>query len=280
MKIFVYGGTGKVSGEVISNLTKKGVEVVATSRHPDKSKKVPGVHWVRAEVGTTEGLNELAKVDRAFFISPPGYADQYSVLHPWLEKAKEVGLKKVVLMTAMGVGQAPDEAPFRKLELELIASGLKYDIVRPNWFMQNFHTFWIEGIKKDGKIYFPGGDAPVSFIDTSDIASVASTLLFDDLSGREADLTGPRALTHQEVAAIISKASGRHIEYADVTPEQFRSGLLAAGLPADYVDFLVLIAGALKAGYSAPVFNTVKEITGQAPASFEDYAKRNAHHWK
>lgn len=48
----------------------------------------------------------------------------------------------------MGVEHAPPEAPFRKLELELENSGLKYNIIRPNWFMQNFQTYWIGGILK------------------------------------------------------------------------------------------------------------------------------------
>src|SRR6185295_5909585 len=103
------------------------------------------------------GLDVLDKVDAAFFISPPGFTNQYDLLNPWLEKAKAKKLKKFVLMTAMGVEFAPPEAPFRKLEIAVENSGLNWNIVRPNWFMQNFQTFWISGILKDKKIYFPGG---------------------------------------------------------------------------------------------------------------------------
>lgn len=281
MKIFVYGGTGLVSGFVVDRLLALGHEVYAGTRKPESGKKAPNLYWVFADaLEPNKGLDILDKVDRAFFLSPPGYTDQYAILNPWLEKAKSKKLDKFVLMSAIGVDQAPPEAPFRKLEIALENSGLPFMILRPNWFMQNFHTFWVTGIKNDGKIYFPGGNAKASFIDARDIAaSAVAALLNDSWNGKGITLTGKEALTHEEVAKKISQATGLSIGYVDIDPKDFQKGLVGAGLSEDYANFMVYIAGALKEGYVSPVLSTVQELTGKEPISFSQYAEDHKKSW-
>lgn len=282
MKIFVYGATGMVGQNVVNQLLAAGHEVFAGSRKPEAGKASKGLTWVMADAGNPQaGVEILDKVERAFFIAPPGFTDQYAILSPWLNRAKEKKLQKVVLMTAMGVEHAPAEAPFRKVELMLEGSGLNYNIVRPNWFMQNFQTFWIGGIKSDGKIYFPGGNAKASFIDARDISSSVVSLLTEDKFNNQAfALTGPAAVTHDEVAAALSGVSGKSITYVNVTPEDFKKGLLSGGVPNDYADFLVFIAGNLREGHASPVTATVKQITGKEPIAFQQYASDNQAAWK
>ncbi|TGL85515.1 NAD-dependent epimerase/dehydratase family protein [Leptospira congkakensis] len=282
MKVFVYGGSGLVGGHLVTELLKAGHEVFAGSRKPESQKSSTNLHWVFADSSElNKGLEVLEKVDAAYFLSPPGQTNQYEILSPWIEKAKQVGLKKLVLMTAMGVEHAPPEAPFRKTEILLEGAGIPWNIIRPNWFMQNFHTFWISGIKQDGKIYFPGGSAKTSFIDAKDIASVASVLLTTTKNENQAfTLTGPESIDHNEVANHLTKVSGKTIGYVDVNPKVFESSLVSAGLPKDYAAFLVMIAGALKDGFASPIVDTVKTLTGKDPISFGQYAKENADAWK
>ncbi len=280
MKVFIYGATGMVGHYLTEELTSAGHEVYAGCRKPESGPKRAGVTWVAADaVKPSLGVEILEKVDAAFFLSPPGFTDQFTILNPWLEKAKAVHLKKFVLMTAMGVEHAPPEAPFRKLELAVEASGLNWNILRPNWFMQNFHTFWVGGIRKDKKIYFPGGQAKASFIDARDIARTAKALLLGSGPSRAVNLTGPEAISHDEAAAKISSATGISIGYVDISPDDFKKGLLSAGLPEDYASFMVYIAGALKDGHASPVLSTVKEITGRDPITFDEYTKAHKDAW-
>lgn len=282
MKVFVYGGSGLVGGHLIKELQKNGHEVWAGSRKPESQKKESNLTWVYADSKETKkGLEILEAVDAAYFLSPPGETNQYEILSPWIEKAKQVGLKKLVLMTAMGVDHAPPEAPFRKTEILLEGAGIPWNIIRPNWFMQNFNSFWIAGIKQDGKIYFPGGNATVSFIDARDIASVASVLLTtDDFVNQAITLTGKESLDHVQVAKYLSSVSGKKIEYVDVDPKVFESSLVSAGLSKDYAAFLVMIAGALKEGFASPIVDSVQKITGKEPISFQKYAEDHVSFWK
>lgn len=282
MKVFVYGASGTVGQNLVNELLESGHEVFAGTRDPKKKQNREQLHWIEADPSKpTLGLDVLDKVEALFLLSPPGLTNQYEILSPWIEKAKVNKIQKVVLMTAMGVEFAPEEAPFRKTEILLEKSGLQWNIIRPNWFSQNFNTFWISGILKDQKIYFPGGKAKASFIDARDISSVAKVLLTtNEYSNKAFNLTGKEAIDHDEAAQYISSATGKKIEYVDITPEDFYKALVGVGLSEDYSKFLVMIAGALKEGFAAPIHDSVKSITGKDPISFKAYAEDYKSHWQ
>jgi|NOAtaT_6_FD_contig_41_6763257_length_1755_multi_6_in_0_out_0_3 uncharacterized protein YbjT (DUF2867 family) len=274
--VLVVGASGTVGSEVVSQLKKLGYKVRSTTSKP----VVATDELVHVNLATGEGVNAAFEgVDRAFLLSPPGFADHHAILSPLIQESKRRGLKKVVLMTAMGAN-ADDSTPFRRVELELEKSGLSYNIIRPNWFFQNFNTFWIQGINEQNKILLPAGTAKVSFIDAYDISSVATKLLTsEEFSNKDFDLTGPEPVDHTQVAEGISKVSGRKIQYEEISPEDFKQGLMKFGIPEAYVNFLVLIFGFLREGYSARLTTSVKDITGQQPRSLSQYVNGYKSSW-
>jgi uncharacterized protein YbjT (DUF2867 family) len=265
----IVGGTGTVGSEVAGLLKQAGHSIRATTRKPPASPD-----QVRVDLSTGAGLDAaFAGVQRAFFLSPVGYPDQYPILSPLIRKAREAGLEKVVLMTANGV-EGNDASPMRRAELDLEKSGLAYGIIRPTWFMQNFNTFWSRDIREYGAIRLPAGDGKTGFIDARDIAAAAASLLTADRFINQAfTLTGPEALDHHQAARILSAASGKNIGYQDIAPAEFKRGLQAAGFPEAYADLLVFTMDLLKAGHSATVSDGVETILGRAPGSLEAYAR-------
>ncbi len=267
--ILVIGASGTVGSELSRLLLDAGHTVrKATSRTPTAPDQV------HLNLLTGEGRDTaFAGVDSAFFLAPTGHTRQDLLLNPLVDAARAQGVKKVVLMSAMGAN-ADEAAPLRVAERHLEASGLAFNIIRPNWFMQNFNTFWIQGILQQGQIFLPVANAKGSFIDARDIAATAAALLLSDrFNGQDFDLTGPEALDHHQVAALLSEATGKRIGYTDIPPEAMREGLLAAGLPADYAEFLLVILGYFKAGYSERTTNAVETITGRAPRTVATYAR-------
>tara|TARA_B100000749_G_scaffold280259_1_gene275686 strand:- start:46809 stop:47645 length:837 start_codon:yes stop_codon:yes gene_type:complete len=268
-KVLVIGASGTVGSSLVQELQNKDVEVVqATSRKPTSS------HQVQLNLVTGEGVKQAFEgIDKAYLLSPPGVADQYSVLSPLIQEAKRRGLKKVVLMTAMGADADP-ESPFRRAEVELEQSGLTYNIIRPNWFYQNFNTFWVQGIVEQNKILLPAGNVKVSFIDARDIAAVAATLLTtDEFDNQAFNLSGLDAVDHSEVAQAISNVVSREVTYEEIEPEVLKAGLLGAGLPEDYVDFMLLIFGFLREGYNAGLTDEVEKILGRKPRGLNQYTE-------
>ena len=133
----VVGASGTVGSALAQLLAEQGHSVQrATSKAAPSSGQV---HLNLSDPATIAPA--FAGVDKAFLLSPPGYTNQDQLLIPLIDQARKQGLSKVVLMTAMGANADPS-SPMRKAEVHLEQSGLAYNIIRPNWFMQNFNTFW------------------------------------------------------------------------------------------------------------------------------------------
>ncbi len=274
-RILVIGASGSVGTELVTLLKQKGRQVIRATHKKDLASD-----QVHLNLVTKEGLESaFVGIDKVFLLSPPGYTHQDKLLIPLIEEAKKQHLKKVVLMTAMGAN-ANEASPMRKVEVFLEKSGLAFNVIRPNWFMQNFNSYWIQGIRGEGKIFLPVAKAKGSFIDARDIAAVAAELLTTDQhSNKDFDLTGAESLDHDQVAVILSRVAGKTIVFQDIPSEAMLKNLLSAGLPQDYSEFLIMILGFFKEGYSERITPHVEVLTGRSPISFEQYAKDYRQHW-
>lgn len=280
-KVLVVGATGKVGSEIAKNLISQGYFVRGTTK--DKkllNLKEKNFEYVYLDLETMEGLKEAFQdTDRAFFLSPAGYLDQYKLLSPLIREAKNKNLEKVVLMSVMGVNLI-ESSPLRRAEVELENSGLNYNIIRPNWFMQNFNTFWIQGIIELNKILLPAGDAKVSFIDSRDISDVATKLLTSNIHNNKAfDLTGPESITHDTVANYISSITNKKVFYQNISSSEFKKDLLNAELSEHYADFLVTIMGFLREGFNSKVTDSVSNILGRSAISISKYVNDYKKYW-
>jgi uncharacterized protein YbjT (DUF2867 family) len=162
------------------------------------------------------------------------------------------------------------------VELALERSGTPFVIVRPNWFADNFQTFWKPGIDH-GVIAVPAGDGKTSFIDTRDIAeSAAAALTTDRFDGRAFNLTGPEALGYGEAAAILSRVTGKAIAYTPMDDDAFVGILTGAAVPEPYARFLASLFHPVREGWTAGVTGDVETLTGHAPRSLATYAQDNA----
>lgn len=274
-QILVVGGNGTVGSEIVKILKAKGHSAKVTT-----SKDAARADQVHLNLATRAGLEKAFNgIESAFLLSPPGHTNQDELLIPVIDQAKKAGVKKIVLMTAMGAN-ADENSPMRKAEVKLEKSGLKYNIIRPNWFMQNFNTYWIGNILAQGKIQLSTGDAKGSFIDARDIAAVAAELLISNRFDNQAfDLTGGKALDHKQVAAILSQTTGKKVVYENISSGQMLEGLIQAGLPRNYAEFMIVILDFFKQGYSERTTDSVEKITGRKPIAFEQYAQDYKSHW-
>lgn len=268
----VLGATGHVGRPLVRTLVAAGADVVAASRSGAPVEGAPGVRFDFAEAGSVAAA--LDGVDRVFVLAPTGTTDAVAILDPVVRAAAARGAK-IVFMSAFGAN-ASDEIPYRQVELAIERSGAPFVILRPNWFADNFHTFWRAGLDH-GVIAVPAGEGRSSFIDTRDIAeSAAAALLSSRFDGRAFDLTGPEALGYADAAAILSEVLGRPIAYRPVDDDGFVGILVGAGVPEGYARFLASIFHPVREGWTAVVTDSVAALTGHAPRTLATYARDNA----
>lgn len=143
--------------------------------------------------------------------------------------------------------------------------------------MQNFVNHLAGSIKAQGVFYQPAGDAKISHIDARDIARVAvKTLTTPGHEGKAYDLSGPQALSYTEAAEILSRVLGKKVTYVAVTDEAAKAGMLSGGIPEFYADCLVDLYQFYRKGGGDGVTTAVKDVTGRAPITFEQFVKEHA----
>ncbi len=266
-KILVIGSTGTIGTPLVKALLARGESVKAASRTGKAAEGAEGVRFDYTDASTY--TDAFDGVDRLFLILAGGRLDAIDALTPVVEEAARRNVK-IVFLSVFGV-DADDSIPYRQVELKIIASGAPYVILRPNWFADNFHTYWKPGIEH-GQIAVPAGEGKSSFIDVRDIAeSAASALTSTAFDNKAFNLTGPKAFSYGEAAAIISQVIGKPVGYSAVSDDVFIGILTGAGVPKDYAAFLASIFYPVREGWTSAVTGDVETLTGHAPRSLETY---------
>ncbi|MFI7546236.1 NAD(P)H-binding protein [Actinoplanes sp. NPDC049599] len=189
--------------------------------------------------------------------------------------AAERGAKRVVVLSAATVSHPVGDprfiAEFTAAEAAARRSGLEWTILRSTDYAANALA-WAPQLRRGGVVRgaYPG--AVTSTVDERDVAAVAVRALLDPAhAGRTYLLTGPQPLTQAEKVRELGRATGREPAFAEITPEQARQGMLAAGLPAEIPDRLL---GSL-ADYArapGPSSTTVAELLGRPARTFGEWA--------
>lgn len=120
----------------------------------------------------------------------------------------------------------------------------------------------------------PAGKGKTSFIDVRDIAEVAALSFLNDKHLNKAyDLTGSEAIDYFEVADIISKTIGRHIEYKPVSISQFRKHMRNEGIEDKFINVMIGIYSVARLGFAKKVTPETEQLVGHPPITFDQYAK-------
>jgi uncharacterized protein YbjT (DUF2867 family) len=157
-----------------------------------------------------------------------------------------------------------------KVEAHVQQLGIRHTILRPNLYLQALVGF--AATIAEGWFGAPIGDAAVSAIDTRDIAAAAAAALTEaEPTGRIYTLTGPRAVTHAEIAQALSEATGRAISFRDVPVDEFTAALTGV-LPPWQVEGLVEDYAHYARGEAAEVSTSVEDLTGRPAHTLTEFA--------
>ncbi|MBS1886167.1 MAG: NAD(P)H-binding protein [Actinobacteria bacterium] len=279
--VLVTGVRGKTGREVARQLAARpGIEIRGGSSAPG-SVDLEGAIGTRFDWDSPDTWAEaVAGVDAVYLARPEIEAAPLRVAELL---ARLPGDAKVVLLSEMGAEAAAPSSWVGGVERAVRDGGRPWTILRPCWFIQILadERFNLDEIRDHGLLTLPSAGATVSFVDTRDIAAVAvEALLSDRHDGRTYTLSGPRAVTLDEIAALLSAARDRPVRYVDVTVAEAREQLARYGVSPWLVAEVNDVYERVCDGGFAAVTDDVRAVTGRPPREPAAFIKENARIWK
>ena len=269
--ILVTGATGTVGTALVPALQARGATVRAMTRNPGRV--IPGFETVVADLRDPVAVTAALDGVDAVFLNSPSAPDAAALQIRFAELARDAGTNRLVLLSQYA---ARTDSPVRflrwhaEVEAHVRKLGLDHTVLRPNLYLQALLAF--AGTIARGWFAAPIGDAAVSAIDIRDIAETAAAVLTTSgHTGHTYTLTGPRAVTHAEIAAAIGTATGRSITFRDAPADRFAAAL--AGLPPWQRDGLVEDYAHYARGEAADVHTSVTDLTGHPARDITDFAR-------
>jgi uncharacterized protein YbjT (DUF2867 family) len=281
--ILVTGSTGNIGSATVRSLAAMPGVTVRAAVHARPAGQLPGnVETVEVDYDRPETVREAAAGADAVFIITPSVPGQTELAGRLLDALAAAGVPRLVRLSAIGAEWKTPPIFVREhtaTEAQVAASGIPATVLRPNSFMTNFVQF--HPPDPEGNIRLPWGDAGVSLIDPRDVGDVAAHVLTTDGHvGKAYTLTGPAAVTVDEIASAIAEATGRAIAYVPMSEEAMRQGLLGYGVPAPMVEGMLDLWATNRSGSTAFVADAVQELTGRPGRSFTQFARDHAGAWQ
>ncbi|MCZ4603644.1 NAD(P)H-binding protein [Streptomyces sp. Lzd4kr] len=270
----VTGATGTTGSRIAAQLTAAGHPVRAAGR---KAVPVAGAEPVRFDwydPGTHAAA--LDGVDRIYVVPPVGDPDPAAVVLPFLRRARAAGVRRAVLLSASSI---PEGGPaVGQVHRALPGIFDEWAVLRPSWFMQNFtgDHLHAKSIRTEGLIRTAAGTGRVGFVDADDIAAVAVHALIDDRApDTDLVLTGPEALSYDDIATVITEVTGRPVAHRPLSYEEMRDRL-AAQMPEEFAAMLAGMDRAIAEGAEDRITDSVRRLTGRPAGSFRALVERES----
>ena len=279
--ICVTGASGTLGSEVIRALesAKAPFRGAYFSNKKAEAARARGIEAVIINYDRPETLRAAFQGCDKLFLLGPNALNQSELELNAVEAAKAAGVRHIVKQSVMGAVEESYSLAkvHRPVEKAIESSGLAWTFLRPNSFMQNAVTFMGETIRAEAAFYSASGEARVSHVNVRDIAAVAAKVLTGaNYDGRAYTLSGPEALTYDELAGELSKALGRPISHIKLAPSDLKSGMLAAGMPEALADRMLDLERYFREDRASFITDDIKQVTGREPRRFAEYVRETA----
>lgn len=233
--IAVTGATGQLGRLVIAALkaqTSPG-EVVALARNPATAQG-PGVSARTADYSQPASLDAaLEGIHTLLLVSSSEIGQRKAQHRNVIEAARRAGVGRLVYTSLLHADRSPISLAAEHVDTEeaLKASGLAYTILRNGWYTENY-TSSVAGALAGGAFIGSAGDGRISAATRADFADAAAAVLTGSgHEGRTYELAGDTSFSLADLAAEISRQTGRALPYVNLPEAEYAATLAGFGLP-------------------------------------------------
>ncbi len=266
----VTGATGQFGRHAIAALLKRASpnEIVALARDPAKATDLAegGIAVRPFDYDAPDRLAaSLSGVTRLLFVSsdtPDRRVAQHKAV---IDAAAQAGVAIIAYTSIIHADANPISLAesHRETERLIAASGIAHAILRNSWYIEN-HLIGAEAAITHGVLLGSTGDGPISAATRADYAEAAAAVLTEAPGpNRVYELAGDEAFTLSDVAAALSDAAGRSVEYRNLPEAEYREALIGAGVPADFAAALAEYSAKAASGILADESRTLSGLIGR-----------------
>ena len=283
--LLVTGAGGHLGRRVVELLSEAGAStVIAATRQPEKLADLAarGVEVRRADFDDAVSLTQaFAGADRLLLISTDALHAPGLRLRQHrnaVAAAGSAGIGHVVYTSAPSPYPTPESSLIDDhfwTEAALFESAMDWTILRDNIYAE-IALLSLQHAAAGGQLFTATGTGGRSYVTREDCARTAASALASATGRQILDVTGPSAVTSDELAAIAGELTGRKISHVNVPPSALLDGLLKAGLPPLMAGGLVAFDVAAAEGRHSILTPTVRTLTGREPTPLRDFLAANS----
>ncbi|WP_027173828.1 SDR family oxidoreductase [Methylobacterium sp. 10] len=238
--IFVTGTSGQLGRLVIAALLERvPASTVAAGVRSLESEAAQGLRdrgvAVRvADYARPETLAEaFLGIERLLLISSSEIGQRVPQHGNVIAAAKAAGIGRLVYTSLLHADTSPINlaGEHRATEAAIAGSNLPATILRNGWYTENY-TAAIPGALAGGAFLGSAGAGRIASAARADYAEAAALVLTGEgHEGRTYELAGDEAYTLADLAAELSRQTGRDIPYRDLPQAEYAALLTGFGLP-------------------------------------------------
>jgi NAD(P)H dehydrogenase (quinone) len=237
--IAVTGASGQLGGLAIAALKRRGAAPIALARDPAKLADL-GSEMRVFDYTKPETFAALQGVDVLVLISSSDFNDRAGQHKAAIAAAKAAGVGRIIYTSILKGDASPMllAADHIATEAALKASGVTYTILRNGWYTENY-TGSLGGAVAAGAMIGAAGTGKVSPAARADYAeAIAATATSGGHDNQIYELAGDAAFTLAEMAAEVSRITGKDIPYNSLPQAEYAKILVSFGLPEGFAAIL------------------------------------------
>ena len=243
--IAITGATGQLGHLVLQNLLKTTAasQIVAIVRNPAKAEALSQQGIVVRQADYTDEAAftaALQGVDKLLLISSSEVGQRTPQHRNVIHAAKAAGVKFIAYTSLLHADKSPLGLHVEHVETEkmLAESGIPYALLRNGWYTENYLASAPPALEH-GVFIGAAGDGKIASATRADYAEAAARVIAQEgHAGKVYELAGDEAWTLSELAAALSKQSGKNVVYQNLSEADFAAALKSVGLPAGLADML------------------------------------------
>jgi len=279
LTIAVIGATGRVGGEIVRGLLKRGDAVAALVRDADKARRVlgepEGLHIRPTRLDDSRDLTQAFDGIHTVFIAMGSIGMEGVLQRIAIDvAARTSSIQQVTRLSVLNTSADSlgiNQRAHHSIDLFASSTAVPYSTIRPAIFSASLLAAARE-VRASRTWTGLAGSGRMALIDHRDAAEAGLRVLTDPaLWGAHHDLTGPVCMSWPEALELLSAELGVPVTFRVASERDLLEHLIGAGVQAGEAELLIAREWAILAGENDRMVDTFQRITGRPPRPVTEF---------